>query len=57
MIVDENGKPKCEYIQRDGTTVVGDYDVIPLMDKFLEEHPDASYIFICSLFHQIVEID
>lgn len=43
MIVDENGKPKCEYIQRDGTTVVGDYDVIPLMDKFLEEHPDASY--------------
>lgn len=43
MIVDENGKPKCEYIQRDGSTVVGDYDVIPLMDKFLEEHPDASY--------------
>ncbi|MCI8495636.1 MAG: polysaccharide deacetylase [Lachnospiraceae bacterium] len=43
MIVDENGKPKCEYIQRDGTTVVGDYDVIPRMDKFLEEHPDASY--------------
>ncbi|MCI9101563.1 MAG: polysaccharide deacetylase [Lachnospiraceae bacterium] len=43
MIVDENGKPKCEYIQRDGTTVVGDFDVIPLMDKFLEEHPDASY--------------
>ena len=43
MILDENGKPKCEYIQRDGTTVVGDYDVVPLMDKFIEEHPDASY--------------
>ena len=43
MIVDENGKPKCEYIQRDGTTVVGDYDVVPLMNKFIEEHPDASY--------------
>ncbi len=43
MVIDENGKPKCEYIQRDGTTVVGDFDVIPLMDKFLEEHPDASY--------------
>lgn len=43
MIVDEDGKPKCEYIQKDGTTVVGDYDVIPLMDKFIEEHPDASY--------------
>lgn len=43
MVVDENGKPKCEYIQRDGTTVVGDYDVVPLMDKFIEEHPDAAY--------------
>ena len=43
MVIDENGKPKCEYIKRDGTTVVGDFDVIPLMDKFLEEHPDASY--------------
>lgn len=43
IVLDEEGKPKCEYIQRDGTTVVGDYDVVPLMDKFLEEHPDASY--------------
>lgn len=43
MIVDENGKPKCEYIQKDGSVVVGDFDVIPLMDKFLEEHPDAAY--------------
>lgn len=43
MVLDENGKPKCEYIQDDGTTVVGDYDVVPLMDKFIEEHPDASY--------------
>ena len=43
MVLDENGKPKCEYIQRDGTTVVGDYDVVPLMNKFIEEHPDASY--------------
>lgn len=43
LVLDENGKPKCEYIQRDGTTVVGDYDVVPLMDKFIEEHPDAAY--------------
>lgn len=43
MVLDENGKPKCEYTQRDGTTVVGDYDVVPLMNKFIEEHPDASY--------------
>lgn len=43
MVLDENGKPKCEYIQADGATVVGDYDVVPLLDKFVEEHPDASY--------------
>ncbi len=43
MVLDEDGKPTCEYIQRDGTTVVGDYDVVPLMNKFIEEHPDASY--------------
>lgn len=43
MVLDENGKPKCEYIQPDGTTVVGDYDVVPLLDKFMEEHPDGAY--------------
>lgn len=43
MVLDEEGKPICEYIQADGTTVTGDYDVVPLMDKFVEEHPDASY--------------
>ena len=43
MIIGEDGKPTCEYIQEDGTTVTGAYDCIPLMDAFLEEHPDASY--------------
>lgn len=43
MILDENGKPTCEYIQADGTTVVGAYDCVPILDQFLLEHPDASY--------------
>lgn len=43
LIVDENGKPTCEYIQADGTTVTGAYDCIPLLDQFLEEHPDGAY--------------
>lgn len=43
MVLDEHGKPKCEYVQADGTTVVGDYDVVPLLDKFMEEHPDGAY--------------
>ncbi len=43
MVLDENGKPVCEYIQEDGTVLTGAYDVVPLLDAFLEEHPDASY--------------
>lgn len=43
MVLDENGKPVCEYIQADGTRVTGAYDVVSLLDEFIEEHPDASY--------------
>ena len=43
MVLDENGEPTCEYIQPDGTVVTGAYDVVPLMDAFVKEHPDASY--------------
>lgn len=43
LVLDENGKVTCEYIQADGTTVLGAYDAVPLMDRFIEEHPDASY--------------
>lgn len=43
MVVDENGKPKCEYTDADGNTSVGDYDVVPRLDSFIEKHPDFSY--------------
>lgn len=43
LVLDENGKVKAEYVQSDGTTVVGDYDMVPILDSFLEEHPDFSY--------------
>ena len=43
MLVDENGKPKCEYTDENGNTSIGDYDVVPRMDTFIEEHPDFSY--------------
>lgn len=43
IVLDENGKPVCEYVQADGTTVTGAYDCVPLLDQFIEEHPDASY--------------
>ena len=43
IVLDENGELKCEYVDAGGNTLVGDYDYIPLLDKFIEEHPDASY--------------
>lgn len=43
MVLDANGEPTCEYIEKDGTVVTGAYDCVPLLDKFIEEHPDASY--------------
>lgn len=43
LIVDENGDVVNEYIDAEGNTLIGAYDVVPLMDKFIEEHPDASY--------------
>ena len=29
--------------EADGTISVGDYDMVPLIDRFVEEHPDFSY--------------
>lgn len=43
LILDENGKVTNEYINDDGTVSTGAYDVVPLLDAFIEEHPDASY--------------
>jgi hypothetical protein len=43
IVLDESGKPTCEYVQADGTTVTGAYDCVPLLDQFIAEHPDASY--------------
>ena len=43
IVLDENGKPTCEYIQDDGTVVTGAYDAVPRLDAFMEEHPDGCY--------------
>lgn len=43
LVIDEEGKVRNEYVQDDGSTVVGDYDVVPLIDRFVEAHPDFSY--------------
>lgn len=43
IVVGEDGKPTCEMKLDDGTVTTGDFDVVPLLDKFIEEHPDFSY--------------
>ena len=43
LVVDDEGKIRNEYIEDDGSVSVGDYDVVPLIDRFVEEHPDFSY--------------
>ena len=43
LVLDENGKVKCEYTDENGNTSIGDYDVVPVLSSFIEEHPDFSY--------------
>ena len=38
-----DGKLTCEYVDADGQTRYGSYDLVPLLDDFLEQHPDFSY--------------
>ena len=43
LIVDTDGKPRNEMIMDDGSISVGSYDMVPLLDDFVNEHPDFSY--------------
>ena len=43
IVLDERGNPVCEYRNRDGSVVTGDYDVVPLLERFIRQHPDFSY--------------
>ena len=47
VIVVENNKLQASAnvitVEDDGSISVGDYDMVPLIDRFVEEHPDFSY--------------
>lgn len=43
LIIDENGKVINEYKKLDGSVTYGDFDVVPLIDRFVEKHPEFSY--------------
>lgn len=43
IVIDENGNPACEYIDENGTVTTGAYDLVPILENFIGQHPDFSY--------------
>ena len=43
LILDAAGNITCEMVNRDGQTVTGAFDLVPILDAFVEAHPDFSY--------------
>ena len=42
-VLDSEGNVKCRYVDDKGVVRIGDYDVVPRLNTFLNEHPDAAY--------------
>ena len=42
-LVLKNGEIKAEMVNASGETVVGNYELIPILEDFIETHPDFSY--------------
>ena len=44
LVVDElTGSIQAEMVSASGETIRGDYDLVPILEQFIEEHPDFSY--------------
>ena len=44
LVVDDlTGNIQAEMVNASGETVRGDYDLVPILEKFIEAHPDFSY--------------
>ena len=43
LVIDDNGEIKAEMVDADGNTVVGNYALVPILNDFIEAHPDFSY--------------
>ncbi len=42
-LVLENGEIKAQYTTSDGQILVGDYDIVPILETFIAQYPDFSY--------------
>lgn len=43
LIVGADGKLTNEYVDAQGNTQTGQYDLVPILNSFIEAHPDFSY--------------
>ena len=43
LIVDNNGDIKAQMVDSAGQTQTGNYDLVPILEDFIKEHPDFSY--------------
>jgi len=42
-LVLQNGEIKAAYVDASGNNLVGDYDLVPILESFIQAHPDFSY--------------
>lgn len=43
LILDDNGNLTCEMVNSAGNTVTGAYDIVPILESFIQTHQDFSY--------------
>ena len=43
MVIGDDGKPTCEMKMDDGTVQRGAFDLVPILEEYIQEHPDFSY--------------
>ena len=44
MVVDDSGEITCQMVDSNGETVTGNLDLVPILNDFIESHPDFSYM-------------
>lgn len=43
LALDDQGEVQAAYVDAEGHDLLGAYDVVPVLNAFIEEHPDFSY--------------
>ncbi len=43
LVLDDNGEIKASYVDASGQTLIGNYDLVPVLEAFIQEHPDFCY--------------